>query len=432
MMDRPTQRIDWYRVPVDAALLKELSASSDLQGLKQAGGHALLILALGVFTFWAWSIGDWYLWLPALLIYATVFNMLPAAVHELVHERVFKTPWLNRVFLWSFSFFSWWNPRWFLLSHNEHHKFTLHQPDDLEVVLPIHLKPRDLFPFMVFNWRWIFFTAKHVFRTARGIPEGSWEEHVLGNASENQRKEVSRFATCQLLGHGVILLVSAIKGWWILPFLTSFTPMYASWLGFLTAAPQHAGLVDQVNDFRLSCRTNYLNPFVEFLYWRMNYHIEHHTYPVVPCYNLPRLHEAMKVELPHTRNGLWETWSEISYILNRQKHDPDYQYRTPLPTDVKPVSGDAGAPGTDDDRTTLTHKVWECSLCGFIYDEEAGLPEEEIPPGTRWDDIPDDWSCPVCGVSKAQFEMIEISRDVASTKEKRSIEEFSDADANVG
>lgn len=53
-------------------------------------------------------------------------------------------------------------------------------------------------------------------------------------------------------------------------------------------------------------------------------------------------------------------------------------------------------------------KQWECQICGFVYDEEFGLPEEGIPAGTRWEDIPDDWCCPDCGVAKHDFEMIEI------------------------
>ena len=53
-------------------------------------------------------------------------------------------------------------------------------------------------------------------------------------------------------------------------------------------------------------------------------------------------------------------------------------------------------------------KKWQCMVCGFIYDEELGLPEEGISPGTHWDEIPEDWSCPDCGVSKEDFEMIEL------------------------
>lgn len=53
-------------------------------------------------------------------------------------------------------------------------------------------------------------------------------------------------------------------------------------------------------------------------------------------------------------------------------------------------------------------KTWMCALCGFIYDESAGLPEEGIPPGTRWADVPADWTCPACSVGKDDFEMVEI------------------------
>lgn len=53
-------------------------------------------------------------------------------------------------------------------------------------------------------------------------------------------------------------------------------------------------------------------------------------------------------------------------------------------------------------------RKYECIVCGFIYDEAAGLPEEGIPPGTRWDEIPDDWLCPECGVGKEDFDMIEV------------------------
>lgn len=52
-------------------------------------------------------------------------------------------------------------------------------------------------------------------------------------------------------------------------------------------------------------------------------------------------------------------------------------------------------------------KTWQCVSCGFIYDEESGLPEAGIAPGTRWEDIPGDWRCPDCGTGKADFEMVE-------------------------
>ncbi len=58
--------------------------------------------------------------------------------------------------------------------------------------------------------------------------------------------------------------------------------------------------------------------------------------------------------------------------------------------------------------TEAEYKTWQCTLCGFIYDESAGLPEEGIPPGTLWADVPEDWTCPACSVGKADFEMMEF------------------------
>lgn len=53
-------------------------------------------------------------------------------------------------------------------------------------------------------------------------------------------------------------------------------------------------------------------------------------------------------------------------------------------------------------------KTYVCVICGFVYDEEQGLPDHGFPAGTKWEDIPDSWHCPECGASKAEFEMIEI------------------------
>ena len=51
---------------------------------------------------------------------------------------------------------------------------------------------------------------------------------------------------------------------------------------------------------------------------------------------------------------------------------------------------------------------WECLVCGFIYDEAAGMPEHGIAAGTRWQDVPEDWFCPDCGVGKADFAMVQV------------------------
>ena len=57
---------------------------------------------------------------------------------------------------------------------------------------------------------------------------------------------------------------------------------------------------------------------------------------------------------------------------------------------------------------TPAFRSYMCLICGFVYDESEGSPEEGIPPGTRWDDVPMNWVCPECGARKEDFEMIEI------------------------
>ncbi len=52
-------------------------------------------------------------------------------------------------------------------------------------------------------------------------------------------------------------------------------------------------------------------------------------------------------------------------------------------------------------------KKYECVICGLIYDEELGIPEDGIVAGTLWQDIPDDWECPDCGIGKDDFDLLE-------------------------
>ena len=56
----------------------------------------------------------------------------------------------------------------------------------------------------------------------------------------------------------------------------------------------------------------------------------------------------------------------------------------------------------------MEYKKYVCLLCGWVYDEELGWPEDNIAPGTRWEDVADDWLCPDCGAMKMDFEMVEV------------------------
>lgn len=53
--------------------------------------------------------------------------------------------------------------------------------------------------------------------------------------------------------------------------------------------------------------------------------------------------------------------------------------------------------------------VWQCMSCGYLFDEAGGDPDSGIAPGSRWEDIPEDWCCPDCGMPKASFERVEAA-----------------------
>ena len=69
--------------------------------------------------------------------------------------------------------------------------------------------------------------------------------------------------------------------------------------------------------------------------------------------------------------------------------------------------------GPDESRSKSPDgfRIWECIVCGWVYDEAKGWPQDGIAPGTRWEDIPEDWVCPECGVGKDDFEMQLVSGD---------------------
>ncbi len=73
---------------------------------------------------------------------------------------------------------------------------------------------------------------------------------------------------------------------------------------------------------------------------------------------------------------------------------------------ASPVSAETASPASAVSADDF--KQWVCVICGWIYDEAAGLPEEGIAPGTRWADVPADWRCPLCDVGKEDFALVEF------------------------
>lgn len=127
-------------------------------------------------------------------------------------------------------------------------------------------------------------------RIARGRLRGEWELRLYPESDLKSRCAPVRWARFLLLGGDAIIVASLSADQWIIPLLTCGYQVFGSWLFFLCNNTQHVGLKDNVDDFRLCCRTFTLNPVIRFLHWQINYHIEHHMYAAVPGYNLGKLH----------------------------------------------------------------------------------------------------------------------------------------------
>jgi len=326
------QKINWYRTPVDRDTLAALNQRSDAKGFAQTLGHLGLLTLSGIAAFYAWQQGALAALLVILFLHGTMYAFLLNGFHELCHSSVFKTKGLNTFFLNVISFLGGLNPVMFWASHQEHHKYTLHPPDDLEVVLPVKITLENFLKYSFINPWGLIEHWKGLIRLSQGQLKGEWENALFPASEPAKRQRLFNWARLLLVGHLAIIVVSAALGSWLIPLLITFAPFYGGLLLFLCNNTQHVGLQDNAPDFRLCCRTILLNPVVRFLYWHMNYHIEHHMYAAVPCYNLGKLHAAIQPDLPHCPNGLLEAWQVIIPILQRQKTDPTYEFVPVLPT----------------------------------------------------------------------------------------------------
>ena len=330
--ERKTPVIDWYRTEIPSAEFKALHKKSDLKGWWQTGGYLAALAATGLTAFYSFSHWPWWVTLALTFLHGMVTAFLINGVHELGHGTVFQTKWLNRFFCHLLAFLGWINHEKFNASHTRHHRYTLHPPDDLEVVLPIRLMIRHFIMTGFIDPALAWTTLKTTLRIARGKFEGDWEMTLYPPAQPELRTPPMRWARVILFGHCLIAAVSLATGHWIIPVLVSLAPFYGGWLFFLCNNTPHIGLQDYVPDFRLCCRTFTLNPVVRFLYWQMNYHTEHHMYAAVPCYNLKHLHALIRHDLPPCPDGIIAVWREIAAIQLGQEKDPAYKHQPPLPS----------------------------------------------------------------------------------------------------
>jgi fatty acid desaturase len=324
-------RIKWYRSPVAPDDLAALNRRSDWKGLAQSAGHLGLLVLTGGLAWYAVGRLPLVVVLALLFLHGTFYAFLVNGFHELCHQTVFQTRFLNVLFRNLYSFLGWYNHVFFWESHQQHHKYTLHPPDDLEVVLPVNLTLRSYLGFAFVNPLGLYNRLKGVIRLSFGKIDGEWANALFPPEEKAKRRALFNWARVLLVGHGLIVMASLAMGWWMLPIVLTLAPFYGAGFQYLFNEAQHIGLSDHVSDYRLNTRTILINPFLRFLYWHMNYHIEHHMYAAVPCYNLGRLHALIRHDLPHCPRGLVETWRVIIPILRRQQADRTYQFVPDLP-----------------------------------------------------------------------------------------------------
>lgn len=340
-------RIEWYRCPIQHAKLREVMRLSDTQGWIQAGGHLSIAVVTGIATICCFHYEMWIAFGLSLFLHGTVTTFFKGiAAHELGHGTVFKTKWLNRFFLRLYSIISWHNFHEYAMSHTYHHRYTLHPRGDREVRLPQFASSKPLYFLQLFTFN-IFgglFTSgcipiiKGTIRTALGqygtsVLQKEWSEALYAAHPEERRHAVS-WARLILLFHGSVLAVAIIFQLWALPLVLTFQQFTANWLKHFVGFPMHCGLRSNVSDFRKCVRTITLDPISEFLYWHMNWHLEHHMYAGVPCYNLKKLHRLVAHDMPKPRT-LVGAWREMKDTWERQQIDPNYEFDTPVPTPIK-------------------------------------------------------------------------------------------------
>ena len=337
---RKELRIKWYRCPIDPTVLRELSKPSDLQGFKMALGHLGLWLLTGLLSFYFAIEQLWLGFLLMIFLHGTVGTFFSAPHHELCHGTVFKTKRLNEIFLRIFSTLGLQNFHIYKMSHSYHHRFTLHRIADKEVVLPKtpslnFLYLLQLFTFNItggFESRGLFPTMRGLFRVAADRmeqPYNEWGTELYAEFPEERLKAV-HWARYLIAVHLSFAVFAVLIGYPILILIVSLHPFIGNWLRYFVGAPMHCGLRSDVSDFRKCVRTITLDPISEFLYWHMNWHLEHHMFAAVPCYNLKKLYEAVAEDMPKPRT-LIGSWQEMLAVVKQQEADPAFEFDTPVP-----------------------------------------------------------------------------------------------------
>jgi fatty acid desaturase len=335
---------EWYHTDIPRKQMKELMKREDGPAIRDTAiwlGAMALFGGLGVY-FWGslWAI-------PFFLAYGVLYGSASdSRWHECGHGTAFKTMWMNNVVYQIACFMIMRNPVTWRWSHTRHHTDTVIVGRDPEIAV---MRPPDLVR-LVLNFFGLL-DAWHALidmvRNAIGVI--STEEKTFVPESEQPKAiRVARIWLVIYLATGALAVYLGS----ILPFMLIGLPrLYGAWHHVMTGLLQHGGLADNVIDHRLNSRTVYMNPVSRFIYWNMNYHVEHHMFPMVPYHALPKLHAMIKDDLPAPNPSILHGYREMIPAFLRQLRNEDYFLKRQLPRTAKPYRedfhGEAMAPAAE-------------------------------------------------------------------------------------
>lgn len=366
----------WWSPDIPRKELKAMMKRTDGAALWHFGLWLILLAGSGYLAYLAW--GTWWA-IPAFLIYGTIYSSADARWHECGHGTPFRTRWLNEVFYHLSSFmtlreaFLW---RW---SHARHHTHTIIVGLDPEIQVK---RPADLLKIAV-DFFYLYSGPPEVWRIIRhavGLPNSDVRNFVP--AEERARMYwSSRVYVAILAGFGIW---SIAIGSFLPMMFVALPRFYGGWLHQLLGLTQHAGLAEDTMDHRTNTRTVYINPVFQYLYMNMNYHLEHHTIPMIPFHTLPKLHKTIRDQTPPAYRSLWEVYKEMLPALYKQAtQDPDYHIERGMPvpamTDLPDQesanehSGQSGHPLTEKPQAIAENWVEVCAVEDLDEEDVIGF-----------------------------------------------------------
>ncbi len=315
---------DWYTCPVPRATMRRLLERRNGPAIRDTLLWFTLILGSGYATYALW--GTWWAILPYALYSVVYASTSDSRWHEAGHGTAFKTDWMNNALYEIASFMVMRESTVWRWSHNRHHSDTIIVGRDPEIAVP---RPPNIKGLIMSFFNLPVYPRYFKQIVTHSLKRMSADEKTFIPESEFP-KIYWKARICVLIYADVIGLTIYFGS--ILPLLyVGLANLVGSWLMVIYGLTQHAGLAENVLDHRLNCRTVYMNLTHRYLYWNMNYHVEHHMFPLVPYHALPQLHAAVKDDMPTPYPNILTTWREIVSTVLRQVKDPAYYVRRKLP-----------------------------------------------------------------------------------------------------